>query len=424
MQKFITKARALFSLKVLVPLLIISLAAVGAYATVKSAPKAKKRRPAAIRPTVEVREIGMNNHRVWVPVMGTVSAAREITLEARVSGEVESVSPTFIPGGFFEKGEEILTISPEDYELALSEVRSEVTTAEYNLKVELGYQKVSAREWDLLKGSAKGTDSEADLALRKPHLEKAKAEVRAAKAKLKQAQLDLERTHIIAPFAAMVEEKGTDIGATISLQEALATLVGTDEFWITVSIPVDRLDWIDIPVNGQTDGAVARIVTGSGSSKSERIGKVIRLLPSLESEGRMARVLISVKDPLNLEGKPGVKPLLLGSYVSVQIDGGTLSDVYAIPRNAYRDNNTIWVLGPDNTLEIRTMNPIWRDDATIVFDDGLAAGERLVISDISAPLQGMELRTMSEATKAKPAPGTMKKRNGQGGKGGQEVNNG
>lgn len=399
MQRIITKARAIFSLKVIVPLIIIILAAVGAYATVASAPKAKKRQPAAIKPTVETQRINMNSHRVWVPVMGTVSAARQITLEARVSGEVESVSPTFEPGGFFEKGQEILTISPEDYELALSEVRSEVTTAEYNLKVELGYQKVSAREWDLLKGSAKGTESEADLALRKPHLEKAKADLRAATAKLKQAQLDLQRTRITAPFASMVEEKNTDIGATISQQESLATLVGTDEFWITASVPVDRLDWIEIPLTGSTRGSVARIVSGSGSRKSVRFGNVIRLLPSLESEGRMARLLISVKDPLNLEGNPDLKPLLLGSYVSVMIDGGELADVFTIPRSAYRDNSTIWVLGADNKLEIRKVNPVWRDDATIVLEDGLAVGERLVTSSIAAPLQGMDLQAMEDVQK-------------------------
>ena len=305
MKAIFTKTRALFSLKVTIPVLIILLAAVGAYATIATAPQARKRMPAAILPTVETEAVSLKDYRVWVPVMGTVQAARQITLEARVSGEVETVSPTFVPGGYFEQGEEMLTISPEDYELALSEVRAEVTNAQYELKVEQGYQNVSAREWDLLKGSAKGTESESELALRKPHLEKAKAALKAAQSKLRQAQLDLERTHITAPFAAMVETKSTDIGATISSQEALATLVGTDEFWIQASVPVDRLDWIDLPVGGQAEGGVVRIISGSGSRQSVREGRVVRLLPALESEGRMARLLISVKDPVEPQGCAG-----------------------------------------------------------------------------------------------------------------------
>lgn len=396
MTHFISKVRTLFSLKVAVPVILIVLAAAGAYATVATTPKAKKRRPVSLAPSVEVQTVDMVNYRVWVPVMGTVIAARQITLEARVSGEVASVNSNFVPGGYFGQGEEILAINSEDYELALSEVRAEVITAEYNLKVEQGYQKVSAREWDLLKGSAQGTESESELALRKPHLLKAQADLKAARAKLKQAMLDLQRTHITAPFAAMVETRNTDIGATINQQESLATLVGTDEFWIQASVPVDRLDWIEMPVNDQTVGAEVRIVSGSGSRRSVRQGRVVRLLPSLESEGRMARLLISVKDPLNLAGDSGVKPLLLGSYVSVQIDGGTLADVYAIPRAAYRENGNVWIMTAKGTLDIRKVNPAWRDDETIVFDAGLASGEALVTSGLSAPIQGMALRTVKE----------------------------
>lgn len=390
--------RAIFSLKVVLPALVVILAAVGAYAMVKSAPKAMKRPPVATAPTVETLVLSKEDHRIWVPVMGTVTAAREITLEARVSGEVATVSPTFVPGGFFEKDAEILRLDPEDYQLALSEVQADVTTAEYNLKVEQGYQNVSAREWELLKGDTKGTEAEASLALRKPHLQKAKADLAAAKAKLRQAKLDLDRTRVTAPFAAMVQEKSTDIGATVSEQEALATLVGTEEFWVQASIPVDRLDRIEIPSVNQENGSVVRILSGSGTSKTIREGRVVRLLPSLEDEGRMARLLISVKDPLNLEGVDGVKPLLLGSYVSVQIDGGRMEGVYAIPRTAYRDNGKVWVLGDGGTLEIRSLTPVWRSEDTIFFAEGLTPGEAVVTSGLTAPLEGMKLRAAGKPT--------------------------
>lgn len=391
--------RAVFSLKVVIPIILILLAAAGAYATMATAPKAKKRRPQAIQPTVEVIDAIQKDHQVNVPAMGTVVAAREITLEARVSGEVASVSDSFVPGGYFTKGETILTISPEDYELALSEIQADVTTAQYNLKVEQGYQNVSAREWDLLMGNEKTTETESELALRKPHLEKAKADLRAATAKLKQARLDLDRTTISAPFAAMIQTKSTDIGSAISQQEALATLVGTDEFWIQASVPVDRLDWITIPVNDTTQGSAVRITSG----RSVREGRVVRLLPSLESEGRMARLLISVKDPLNLKGEAGIKPLLLGSYVSVEIDGGTLSGVYAIPRTAYRENSQVWMLGADGTLDMRTVNPVWRDSEYVIVEQGLSSGERVIVSDLAAPAQGLALRTMDDVERTSPA---------------------
>lgn len=387
-----------FSFKVIIPTVIILLASVGAFAMIKTAPKANKRPPVTMAPTVTTKTFTQGTHRVEVSVMGTVVAAHKIILESRVSGNVQSVSKTFVPGGFFQADEEILRIDQQDYELALSEVRAEVTTAEYDLTVEKGHQNVAGREWDLLKKSAKGTTQEANLALRKPHLEKAKADLAAAKAKLRKAQLDLERTRITAPFAAMIETKSTDLGATINSQEALATLVGTDEFWVQVSVPVDRLGWIKFPTD-ETLGATASIVSGSNGHISRREGQVTRLLPSLEDEGRMARILVSVKDPLNLQAHPDVKPLLLGSYVNVFVEGNELNNAYSIPREAFRDNGKLWVLNNENTLEIRTVTPVWRNASSVLINEGLAPGERVIVSSISAPMQGMKLRTVTAPTK-------------------------
>ena len=400
MNRYFNKLRAVFRLKMLVPLAIVVAAGAGTYVIMVSAPKAKMRPPQVIRQSVETRKAALSDHRVVVDVMGTVTAAREIDLQSQVSGKVVKVSPNFVPGGFFQAGESLLNIDAKDYELAVQEVEAEVTEAEYDLKVEQGYQKVSAREWDLLQEAGKSTQAEADLALRKPHLAKAKADLRAAKAKLEQARIDLARTRVDAPFAAMVESKDTDLGAAVAVQGSLATLVGTDEFWIKASVPVDRLGWINLPNASAPEGSKAEIISGSGTDQSVRQGRVVRLLPSLEDEGRMARVLIAVRDPLNIEGRPGVKPLLLGSYVSVKIEGNELEDVFAVPRTAFRDNSRVWVLADDGSLDIRTVNPVWRDEESIVIKEGLAPGERIVMSDLSAPVQGMLLNGVDDGSDA------------------------
>lgn len=397
--------RSLFSLKVMLPLALLGIGAVTAWIIIETAPKATRRPPAAFKPIVEIMTLERRIHRIWVPVMGTVTAARRVTLRARVSGDVTTVSPSFVPGGFFKRGQRVLTIDSEDYELTLEQVRSEVADAEYDLRIESGHQAVSAREWDLLKGSDKAKEGDAELALRKPHLERAKAGLEAARAKLRKAELDLARTRITAPFAAMVEEKNVDIGASISTQDALAMLVGTDEFWIEASVPVDRLSWIDIPSGDRAVGSLVHI----GSGESVREGRVIRLLPSLESEGRMARLLISIEDPLNLAGREGVEPLLLGSYVSLKIDGGVLENVYSIPRLALRDNNQVWLMSAKGTLDIRTVTPIWREAEAILFEEGFEAGDRLVLSDIGAPLMGMEIQTAEEAIREKADKGGRRK---------------
>ncbi|TIH13184.1 efflux RND transporter periplasmic adaptor subunit [Marinifilum sp. JC120] len=402
-------------IKGILPLLIVGVAVLGAKALIATKPVAKKKAPVVSAPLVNVSTLVVKDFQVWTPVMGTVEAAREISLEPQVSGKVIAVSDSFIPGGYYEKGAEVLRIDPLDYELAVKQQEAVVTEAEYNLKVESGHQRVAGREWKLLKKSSGGTTQEAELALRKPHLQKAQADLTSSKAKLKQARLDLSRTRVKAPFACMVVSKSADLGAHLSLNEAIASVVGTDEFWVVVSVPVDRLGSIDTPsaANG-FKGSKARVVMGSGKTAVERDGEVLRLLPSLESKGRMARVIVSVKDPLNIKGGEK-RPLLLGSYVNVYIDSGKLEDVIAIPRTAFRDNNTVWVMKDGGLLDIRTVDPVWRDQDYIYLDTGVAAGEKLVVTDISAPLPNMKLRENgSGAMKQKMKGSKSKKVNSNG----------
>ena len=379
-------------LKGILPLLIVVGAVIGAKALLATKPVAKKKAPVVSAPLVNVSVLEVKDFQVSTPVMGTVEAAREINLEPQVSGKVISVSDAFIPGGYFEKGAEVLRIDPLDYELAVKQQEAVVTEAEYNLKLESGQQRVAGREWKLLKKSSGGTMQEAELALRKPHLQKAQADLSSAKAKLKQSRIDLARTRVKAPFACMIVSKSADLGAHLTLSETIASVVGTDEFWVVVSVPVDRLGSIVLPsAENGFKGAKARVRSGSGKNVVEREGEVLRLLPSLESKGRMARIIVSVKDPLNLKGGEA-RPLLLGSYVNVYIDSGTLEKVIAIPRTAFRDNNTVWVMNESGLLDIRTVDPVWRDQDYIYLENGVVAGEKLVVTDISAPLQNMKLR--------------------------------
>jgi len=376
-------------------LVILGAGIAGASYLNKTAPKAQKRRPPRMDPLVKVEMIQKTDERATVRAMGTVIPALEMVLKSRVPGEIMTTHPEFIEGGILSKGTKILQIDPRDYTLSLAQKKSRVANARYALKLELGYQDVAKREWELLKGDKPPKKMDRELALRKPHLEKARAELEAAKAELKMAELNLSRTTILAPFNAIVRKTMVEIGSQITTQEALAELVGTDEYWIQVSIPVDRLKWITIPTRIGNAGANVRIRFGSGPESSHvRKGKVIKLLGDLEAEGRMARVLVAVKDPLDRK-TPNAKrpPLLIGEYVRVEIDGREIRDVYKIPRTALRDNSRIWVTGHDGLLKIRKVVTVWRDTETVLLKDGLKEGEWLIVSDLASPVEGMTVLT-------------------------------
>ena len=390
------------SLRILVALLIVGVGLAGATYLKKSAPKATKRPPAKWIPVVRVEPMQPSRHQVMVQAMGTVIPARKIYLKSRVSGQVVALHPEFVEGGFLSKGERIVQLDRSDYKLALTQMQNALVDSQYALKLELGRQDVALREWQLLNGPDNAEEANSDLALRKPHLEKAEADVAAAEAAVAKAVLDLERTAIKVPFNAMVLSKSIDIGSQVGIQESLAELVGTDTFWIQASIPIERLDWIQVPRHNGENGAAARIMYGQGHLVE---GTVARLMGNLESEGRMARVLIAVEDPLGRKPSqsPNSPPLLLGEYVRVEIEGRVLDNVYTIPRTALRDDNTVWLVNDKQRLDIRTVAPVWRDSETVVMHDELRPGDRLVVTDLPAPVAGMEVRVESDRSGASPA---------------------
>jgi multidrug efflux pump subunit AcrA (membrane-fusion protein) len=212
----------------------------------------------------------------------------------------------------------------------------------------------------------------------------------AEKADVKKARLNLARTKISAPFNAIVRAKHVDIGSQVSGQDRLAELVGTDEYWIQASMPVDRLNWIMIPRISGEPGSKVRIVYRSGI---ELTGTVIKLLGELEAEGRMARILVEIRDPLGLNfSEKKHPPLLIGEYVRMEIEGRQLKNVYRIPRTALRDNTRIWLVSNDGKLEIRSVEILWRDAQTVLLTDGLQPAEQLIVSDLSKPVNGMQLQ--------------------------------
>jgi RND family efflux transporter MFP subunit len=369
--------------------LIIAAGIGGASYFKKTAPHADKRPPKVVAPLVQIATVEPGSHQIVVTAMGTVTPARSLALESRVTGEVIRIHPEFQIGGLLQAGEVALQIDRGDYELAVTRAESAVVEAQYALKLEEGRQEIAQREWAILNGDKPADPLDKELALRKPHLRKAQADLAAARANFKQARLDLERTRITVPFNAIVRSRNVELGSQVAAQEKLADLVGTDAYWIEVSIPVDRLPWIAIPRRAKESGATVQVYNQNGTQVT---GHVIRLLSDLEAEGRMARLLVEVRNPLGDAPDETHPPLILGEYVRVAIQGRVLDDVFRIPRTALRDNTRIWIAQDDETLQIREVIPLWRDADYVLLQEGLAPGERLIISDLPAAVDGMAIR--------------------------------
>lgn len=369
-------------------LILVSAVAAGAY-IVKSAPQAARQKPAKEAPLVTTTALESSLEQVRVSAMGTVIPARELTLKTEVSGRIVGIHKGFELGSHISSGDKLLALEPADYQLALAQAQSKVAAAAYELALEEGNQDIAQQEWELYDGRVSASEQDRDLALRKPHLFKAQAEFRAAQAEQVQAELDLQRTVLSAPFNAQVIAKTAEPGGFLSAQDSVATLVDTDRFWVQVSIPTDRLNWIEIPQQPGEQGSVVQVSVGG----KQKLGSVHKLLGDLEENGRMARLLVEVSDPLDLT-KPAEqrRPLLLGEYVRVEIDGKLLADVVSIPRSALHDGDQLWLADSEQRLQIATAEVLWRDSDRVLLRNTLPGGTRLVTSNLSTAVTGMQLR--------------------------------
>jgi hypothetical protein len=114
----------------------------------------------------------------------------------------------------------------------------------------------------------------------------------------------------------------------------------------------------------------------------------------LDELTRRAEVVVLVDNPLD---RSAGLPLLPGASVEAVIEGRAIDSVVQVPRRAVYDGSTVWVVSPDGILEKRTLEPVWRDDASLFVTGGLQTGDALVVSPLSAPVEGTRVQASREA---------------------------
>ncbi len=366
---------------------------------------------------VELQPLVTSSHQITVRASGTVVPARELALQAQVGGVIDKIHPHFDEGQEIAAGETLIALDPRDFELAIQMREADLAKARAAYQLELGQQEVAKSELAAAtEGGQPLTPEERRLIMREPQMAQAKAALASAEAALKEANLNRARTEVKVPFTALVRSKRVDVGTQIGTNTVLAELVAADEFWIQVSVPVDELRWIRFPKADGAAGAQVRVeATGGPQTTASWQGQVLRLLPTLEAAGRMAQVLITVKNPLS-QNKD--LPLLLDSYVNIEIEGKTVSDVFTVDREVLREGGQVWLRNLENRLEVRDVDILWRGPETVLIDKGVSVGEHLVLTDISSPIPGMKLAAHGDKPKAGVADdssGTPSGRNGKSG---------
>lgn len=357
---------------------------------------------------VDVITVKVGSYEPTISATGTVQPVEDITLSPLVSGQIINRDPAFTPGGFVKKNQPLLQIDPSDYRNTLELRKSELLQSKTTLDTEMGRQQIAEQDLMLITNDSLFKDNplaadERQLILRQPQLNAVKATIVGAKASVDQAQLNLERTTIRAPFDAHILSQNVTAGSQVGPGDDLGRLVGTEYYWVTATVPVSKLQWLHFPENDKDRGSEVLIKNSTAWPEEQyREGYLDKEIGALDGQTRLARVLVKVADPLakntDLEGKP---KLMIGTFVEVDIQANKLDNVVRLSRDYIRSNETVWVM-KEGKLEIREVDIVLTDNDYAYIRKGLEKGEQIVITDLSTVSNGIGLRTRSEGSEKEP----------------------
>ncbi len=349
---------------------------------------------------VEIYQVKSQNKQIEIIATGTVMAREEVVITPQVSGLVTKLHPQFQNGGFFKKEDILFEIEDTDYKLGLENAKAKLANAEFELATIKGKAKVALMEWKRMEHN--NNQQPGDLLLYKPQLLNAKAGYASAKANLEQAELNLNRTKIRAPFNCFVRSEKVDVGQFVKSGNGVATISGTDAVEIITSVRMEDIQWLEIPRNGDNlSGSNVKVSINVADREIIWPGKIVRKLGEVDPKGRMARVIIAVNDPFNLAAKePSTYNLSLGLFVKVTIAGRTLANAIVIPQSIVRDKKTVWLMDEENRLRIQKVEILRQDSLETLIKTGLQPGDQVVKTNLTGAVDSMKLRPVSlEASK-------------------------
>ena len=142
-----------------------------------------------------------------VQSQGTIAPRTQTSLVAEAQGQIVAVSDNFVSGRFFRKGDVLVRIDPRNYASAVKRTRANVAKAATQLETESAMAGYAKEDYERLRRANPRTGPASNLALRKPQMRQALAELRSAEADLEKAEGDLDRTVIRAPYDGLVRQK-------------------------------------------------------------------------------------------------------------------------------------------------------------------------------------------------------------------------
>jgi RND family efflux transporter MFP subunit len=353
-------------------------------------------------------EITLTDYPVILQSQGTVRAHHTTTITPLVAGTISVIHPCFEDGAFFNEGDILAELDPADLQAQVIAAESRLAQAEATLAQEEARAKQAKLNWEDI-----GYDEDpSPLVLRVPQLKEARARVTSALADLDQAQRNLDRAKIRAPFDGRVKTRAVGLGQAVGATTSLGEVFATDYAEVRLPLAPSQLPFVELPA-GPDDPPVCVTLQDAlrGNMKNEPRqtwkARIVRTEGALDETSRELFAIARIDDPFGRES--GNPELRIGQPVRAAIQGVVLKDVFVIPRSAMRGINRIYRIDrPDLSIRRTTIDPVFSNSDVLVLRDGLDAGDwvatsRMPYTPDGAPVEIIEADVMADSPESREA---------------------
>ncbi len=351
--------------------------------------------------------------RLEVKTQGETRPRTEIDLVPEIGGKIVYVSPNFIEGGIFRKGETLIRIQDADYKVAVVRAQAGVAQAEQVLVRENAEGEIARQDYEEL---GRGTPS--DLALRIPQRQQAEAGLLSAQAELESMRLQLTRAEVKAPFSGRVRTKASDLGQYVSPGRTLGRIFSTNIIEVRLPLTDADLSKLDLPLafvaKTKADAPDVMLSATIAGKTRHWAGKIMRTDSAYDTKTRALYAIAEVFDPYGKGASEEGVPLAPGLFVDAVLEGKQYDNVIVLPRDGLRPENKVYVVDDKGKVDIRDAVVIDTNADHAILRSGVEVGELIVLSPLERSRASMALKVydINEPTKIlvdPPKPDWLKK---------------
>lgn len=394
--------------KKIAPVLIFFLSSLVAIGLVATEPELQSKPVKKILPVVKVKTVKPSRETLIVYSEGVLSPSAESTLVPEVDGRVVWVSPAFKAGGHFAAGDVLFRIDRADYQTDYENAQARLDKA----LAELEFSDSEFHRGNALNKKKLLSESKFDEVSRQ--FELSSAEARLARLALDQAQRNLDRTVIKAPYSGRVRSEKVEFGQFVRRGDVVAEIYADQMIKVRLPIPNRQMAFMttltQVPAQqdnlhqSQTANDSYLSVSGSAWSSLPLVnfsveyagkfhqwqGRLVRHEAELDSQSRMVYGIAEMTQEELPDGLP------MGLFVKAEIEGRSVDDLVHLHRGAIRNGSEVVVVDQDNRLRVRPVTVLRHQGDETIVSSGLVNGDRVCVSPINIVVDGMQVEALEQ----------------------------